>query len=153
MSANGCVEIGDRLPDWVAGRSSASDADEIARHLAACAECSAQAAAIRAVWRARAEPPADLAGRIGAALAAAPPAPARRWMRWAGSAAAVLVLAVGSFVARAGDPGEPAELARLGQVVTEQSVWIPDDGVVAGAPVLDELSDDDLAALLQEMGG
>jgi hypothetical protein len=34
----------------------------------------------------------------------------------------------------------------------ESQVWIVDDGSVAGAPVLDDLSDEAMAALLEELG-
>ena len=46
-----------------------------------------------------------------------------------------------------------SELAEQVAVDEDAGVWIADDAFVAGAPVLEELSDDDLAALLEDMGG
>ena len=153
MNPTVCADLADRLPDWVAGRLPADQARQVAEHVGTCADCAAQAATVHAVLAARAPVPADLAARTLAALRNAEPIPGRwtrRWTSWAGSAAAVLVLAVGTFVLRAGDTGEPLD---PGPVAVDESVWIADDGIVAGAPVLDELSEDALAALLEEMGG
>jgi anti-sigma factor RsiW len=156
MSTTSCAELADRLPDWVAGRLPSAQATEVAAHVGACADCAAQVATLRALLAARPSAPADLAARTRAALRAAEqervPAPrvGRRWAGWATSVAAVLVLVVGTFVLGEGDPTEATD---LGEIAGEESVWIADDGIVAGAPVLDDLSEDALAALLEEMGG
>jgi anti-sigma factor RsiW len=157
MNPTVCADVADRLPNWVAGRLPADQAARVAEHVGSCADCASQAATVHAVLAARAPVPADLAARTLAALRAAEAEPravprrrTRRWTSWVGSAAAVLVLAVGTFVLRQGDPGEVDD---LGPAVVDESVWITDDGIVAGAPVLDDLSDDALATLLEEMGG
>jgi anti-sigma factor RsiW len=157
MNPIACADLADRLPDWVAGRLPADQASQVAQHVGACADCAAQAATVHAVLAARAPVPADLAARTLAALRAAEAEPrtlrdrrTRHWRSWIGSAAAVLVLAVGTFVLRDGDSGESIE---VGSMAVDESVWIADDGIVAGAPVLDELSEDALATLLEEMGG
>ena len=149
MSSKSCPQ----LPDWVAGRLPSEDARAVAAHVDACAECAAEAAVIPALLAARPEAPPDLAPRVSAALRSEKPSVlrARRWPAWAASAAAVLVLAVGTYVVGIRDA---PDFSGLGQIPTEEgSVWISDDGIVAGAPVLDELSDDALLALLEEMGG
>jgi hypothetical protein len=150
MNPTRCAELADRLPDWAAARLPSAEAAEVGAHVATCADCAAQVTALRAVLAARPPVPADLAARIGAALRAEAE-PARRprhWAQWAGSAAAVLVLAVGTFVLRPENATEPLE---LGTLTADESVWIADDGIVAGAPLLDDLSDDALATLLEEM--
>lgn len=77
-------------------------------------------------------------------------APVRRaWAAWATSAAAVLLLALGTFVLRDGATDPPAD---LGEIALEESVWIAEDGIVAGAPLLDQLPEDVLALLLEEIG-
>jgi len=156
MSTTRCAELADRLPDWVAGRLPSAPATEVAEHVGACAECAAQVDTLRALLAARPSAPADLAARTRAALRAAesvrlPSARGpRRWTAWATSAAAVLVLVVGTFALREGDP---MQTTPLGDSAGEESFWIADDGIVAGAPVLDDLSEDALATLLEEMGG
>src|SRR5690606_23304932 len=104
---------------------------------------------IRALREARPAAPDGFAERVAAALAGTPPEraadPGRRgrWRAWAGSAAAVLVLAFGARLALDDSP-EPTTLG----LDADPSVWIADDGIVAGAPVLDELPEEQLLALL-----
>ena len=154
MSPNACAELGDRLPDWVAGRLAPGEGEGVAAHVRSCAECAAQAALLRGLFEGRPPAPPGLAERIVGALgsgeiAGATRRPRRVWPVWATSAAAVLVLAVGSLLLGDDRAGEPD---RLGQVaVDDAGAWIADDGIVAGAPLLDELSDQTLAALLEEM--
>jgi hypothetical protein len=63
----------------------------------------------------------------------------------------VLALAVGTTVLL--DRDQPVGPVLDAAVDDDAGVWISEDAMVAGPPVLDELSDDDLAALLEEMGG
>ena len=80
----------------------------------------------------------------------------RRWIRWSAAAAATVVLAFGTarIVEQRGGPSE----AELWQSYLEEQPpppWTEDDGLVAGAPVLEDLSaltDEDLAVVLQELG-
>ena len=78
----------------------------------------------------------------------------RRVPAWVLSAAAVLILALGSnyvWNQRAQDDvQDPIEVASQDPL---PEAWLWDDGVVAGAPVFDGLSDDDLEALLKEFEG
>jgi hypothetical protein len=154
MSEMNCEAVADLLPDWIADRLGPAEAARVDAHVRACADCAADAAVVRALRAARPAVPAGLSDRIAAGLredeVAVPAAGGAwsGWRRWATSAAAVLVLAVGTFVLRAGDPAASVD---LGAVAVEESVWIADDGIVAGAPVLDGLSEDALAALLEEM--
>ena len=113
-------------------------------------------------------PPAGLAERIRAAVHAAPSmtaagagsgTQARFWMRrrtWALASAAVAVLALGTstLLDRSTGPSDDEVWAAFFDGV--RSVWVAGDGVVADAPVLDDLSDlsdDQLAALLEEIEG
>ena len=152
MNSKPCPE----LPDWVAGRLPSEEAGVVAAHVDACAECAAEAVVIRALLAARPEAPRDLAARISAALrdeesVALAAGRVRRWPAWAASAAAVLALAMGTYAVSVQDT---PDFSGLGQIPTEEgSVWISEDGIVAGAPVLGELPDDALLALLEEMGG
>jgi len=158
MSEKACAEWVERLPEWVARRLPSEEAAALAEHVRACPDCAAEARVIRALVGARPDAPAGLAVRVSAALRREPVAGSprsshsrlRRWPAWAASAA-VLALAAGSYLLGTGDR---SNIDGLGQFQAEGgSVWISDDGIVAGAPVLDELSEDALTALLEEMGG
>jgi hypothetical protein len=158
MDKVSCEDALDRLPEWAAGELDGAAADAVAAHVAACARCAAEADVLRMLRVSRPSVPSDLASRIvhAARAGGGSAAPTRTLRRiapaWALSAAAVLALAVGATVLRSRtEPAQP----ELGEVALQEDVgvWIADDAVVAGAPVLDELSDDDLAALLEEMGG
>ena len=154
-----CQELADRLPDWASGRLDDAESALVAAHVAGCDDCSAQASVLGALFATRPEAPSGLAERIVHAARvqahALPGAVTKRaWRRpaWALSAAALLVLAVGTTILlRAPQMIEVASV--LGEVPLEESqVWIADDGAVAGAPVLDDLSDEALATLLEELG-
>ena len=81
---------------------------------------------------------------------------ARAWSRWATAAAATVVIAVGTqrVLERRSRPTE----AELWQAYLEEQTpapWTEDDGLVAGAPVLEDLSalsDEELEVVLQELG-
>ena len=70
------------------------------------------------------------------------------------SAAAILVLALGTKVVMDGMGPEIVldPIAVAAQEPLPES-WLWDDGMVAGAPVFDGLSDEDLEALLEEFEG
>jgi len=154
-----CEELADRLPDWAAGRLGDAESALVAAHVAVCDDCSAQGSVLGALFAARPEAPVGLAERIArvacAQAHAVPEAGTNRsWRRpaWVLSAAAVLVLAVGTTVLLRA-PQMIEVVSVLGEVPLEESqVWIADDGAVAGAPVLDDLSDEALATLLEELG-
>ena len=159
MNPMTCPEIADRLPDWASGRLADAESVIVAEHLGGCEDCSAQASVLGTLFVARPEAPAGLAERIARAgrvqAHAVPRAGVKRaWRRpsWALPAAAVLVFAVGTTILfRASQLIEVA--SALGEVPVEESqIWIADDGAVAGAPVLDDLSDEELRALVEELG-
>lgn len=154
------------LPDWVAGRLDAPGAREVAEAVARDEELAAEAELLESLLAARAEPPRELESRIRAAVREdhgdARPAPRRaRWSwgdlrvpRWAVAAAAVAVVGLGTveIVNRQWTVTEPSDLEQVALEDTP-SPWVSDDGLVAGAPVLDELSDEALTSLLEELGG
>jgi hypothetical protein len=83
--------------------------------------------------------------------------PFRRRFRvpvWGLSAAAVAVLALGTSLIWGGGSGDGVQDPVL---VASQDpapeAWLWDDGMVAGAPVYDGLSDEDLEALLEDFEG
>ena len=156
MSNDACARTLPLLPEWIRGELEGSEAGRVEAHVEACEACGAEAALLRALARTRAEPPPELAGRIKGALRTAG-ASTERAGSWpalvprVAAAAAVLVLAATVVLLPGGGEGDGAgggpELAM--DAVPE--VWLSDDGMVAGAPLLAELSEEELATLLEEM--
>jgi hypothetical protein len=81
---------------------------------------------------------------------------ARAWIGWVTAAAATVVIAVGTE-RMLEERSRPTE-AELWQAYLEEqkpAPWTEDDGLVAGAPVLEDLSalsDEELEVVLQELG-
>lgn len=145
-----CETARELIPDFVGGRLPAAEASQVAAHLATCGDCRAEAELAGFLYAGRPEVPAALAARVRAAVLA-DRRPTRR-PGWGLAAAAVAVLALGIGVSsrnpadtRVSVPGYVAE-------GTATDAWLSDDGMVAGAPALDGLSDDALRTLLDELG-
>lgn len=169
-----CDQVQDRLPDFVGGRLDGSRAaTEVETHLAGCAECRAVRDVVAALVAAPPPSvPAGLEARILEAVGGerrrrhpVKPeprrtpltwrprrAPRRTLPRWALAAAAVVIaVATPQLVERlAPDADNDAQVAALLSEVLP-SPWFGEEGMVAGAPLLDDLSDEALAQLLREM--
>lgn len=163
-------EIRDLLPDWIGGRLEPSLAGEMERAVALDEDLQAEAALLRSLAAGREPVPAGLDTRITARVIRERHAPAgrvlaparhfrasRRWwtQKWVVAAAAMLVLALGTFeVADRVGLGRSTDVDALSAALESAGTpWMADDGTVAGAPVLDGLSDEALASLLEELGG
>jgi len=168
-------DIRDHLPAFAAGGVSESLALQIEDHLSSCPECLEELKVIRSLLKAGQAPvPSDLEARIQARIRSdltttVPGSATEKDERtgvipfrlrpsslpaWALSAAAVLVLALGTAVVldgRSGDATLDPILVASQEPLPEEWLW--DDGMVAGAPVFDDLSDEDLVALLAEFEG
>jgi hypothetical protein len=173
MSDTTCEVVRPLLPDWVANALEQSAAESVRLHVLACEQCRSESETLRALLRARPVPPEHLAARIQQALRADRPAipPAGSgdaqdgrspgFFGWLGSgpaglaAAAVVVLALGTAVIwpqvrdRVQAPGP--EASPVSSMLLDS--WSGDDGIIAGAPVLEELTDEQLLTLLEELGG
>jgi anti-sigma factor RsiW len=149
MIEHDCGSIRELLPDLAAGRRPAGDAGSLHAHLADCADCRAELELVRALFAQRAAPPAGLALRVVAAVRRDGARSTRPW--WGLTAAAVAALALGIGIA-----SEPSATARLdvpgyAQETEEGVVWSSEDGLVAGAPLWDDLTDEGLEQLLNEL--
>lgn len=163
-----CEEIRDRLPEWVG--SGEELPREVELHLTGCPACAEELETLSLLIQGRPRVPPGLEARIQAAVLEAargsdrrsvpvrdpedeaiPLRPRRRaWSgpTWGLAAAAVMALLLGRTLV---DTGEiPVE----GELLTsaEPTVFLEED-VIAGAPVLDGLTDEDLALLLEEFEG
>ncbi|MFC1660732.1 zf-HC2 domain-containing protein [Gemmatimonadota bacterium] len=164
MSEKRCDRVRELLPDFASGVLPLEEAREVEAHLPVCQECSGELEVIRLLDRARPAAPAGLEGAIkerirtelsgGQARESSRVLPLRtpsRWAPgWALSAAALIFLALGTGVIwsqRNAGREDPLEVA-VQEPLPE--AWLWDDGMIAGAPDFDGLSDDELAALLEE---
>lgn len=150
-----CAEVLSLLPDWERAGLTAADYEAVEGHLRTCDACRAEAELVVSLRASRPEPPAGLEVRITAALdheLAAFGRPARRrrptWML----AAAAVVVALGTGVVWNQMRTETAGVSAAAMEPVPDS-WLIDDAVVAGAPVLEDLSEEDLTTLLEEFGG
>jgi anti-sigma factor RsiW len=171
MNGRACETFRDRLVEHTTGDLSALEAAETQAHLDRCEDCAAEAELLRGLAAARRAAPAGLADGILAAYReeASPgiaayrdggPAVALRrvtrpaWFRGLPMAAAVAgVLLVGALVARTGvvRDAPPEEVALAQEAGMAILPWPGDDGLLAGAPALDALTDDEIEARLEEL--
>lgn len=154
--AEKCGTVLGMLPELHHGVLGPEDRMRVEAHLAHCADCASALEFVSLVERTRPEPPATLIGNIERALDAELSRPAvgrrRRAAPWTWSAAAALVLALGTGLVWQQLRVDPVGIVAEGMEPVPDS-WLTDDAVVAGALVLDDLSDEDLSALLEEVGG
>ena len=142
-----CAEARELLPDRVARRLGPDAAASVDRHVAACHDCRAELELVGLLAEARVSPPSGLEERIVAALAVPRPRPRRPW--WGLSAAAVAAVALG--IGMSSDPSVSTGADLVATEFDEGGLWVSDDGMLAGAPALDELTDEALAELLEEL--
>ena len=159
-----CSRVRVILPDHVAGLHEAEDGVEA--HLEVCSACRAEAELLALLYEGRTTAPDGLAERIEAALAGVGRPRAERadadvrdsrggaavpgfpW--WGLTAAAVSAVALGWGI----DPPSPGPSDGLPAFVVEGEVgtlWLTDDGEVAGVPAWESLSDAELEMLLDEL--
>jgi hypothetical protein len=171
-----CAETRDLLPLRAAGTLGVVRGGQVEVHLRRCIECAEEWRFIERVLAVRPEPPADLAARVAAGLAAAEgqaepavvgsdavvprPAPraaafarlSRGWARgwgWGLAAAASVVLALGvGLLWHDGDA--PTREALLSTLVETGEEWESEEWMVAGAPVWEALPDAVLMGLVLE---
>jgi len=141
-----CGEVREWIPEH-ARDSRAHAGPSFHVHLRTCPECRAELELARLLYRTRPRPPAGLLERIlndirrrGDRL---------RHPAWGLTAAAVAALALGIGLTQ-GDRADVVAPA-FAQELEEDWPWSGEDGLVAGAPVLDDLSDADLAMLLDDL--
>jgi hypothetical protein len=142
-----CGDVREVIPELVAGRLPAADAARAQGHLATCADCRAELDLVRLLYASRADVPASLVDRIMRDPIAR--RPARTW--WGISAAAIAALALGIGVVSDDASAPGAEVPAFVREAEEGEIWLSDDGLVAGAPALDDLSDEALLQLLDEL--
>jgi predicted anti-sigma-YlaC factor YlaD len=150
MNTAHCETVRDRIPDFVRGCLHEADTALVRAHLEECADCRMEAALVGRLYEARPVEPEGLARRIEEAVRRG-----RRslWSPWWGLAAAsVAALALGiGVISREAPVEEGGEVPAYVASAEEVSLWPGDDGLIAGVPTLDDLSDEALQTLLDEL--
>lgn len=149
MSDPGCERVREWIPDVVADRLAGPDADAARAHLRTCADCAAEAELVALLYASRPAAPAGLVGAIEAGIRRRPGIGFQPW--WGVAAAAVAAVALGIGVTSRSGPDD-VELPAYVAEVQGLTPWVSEDGLIAGSPVLDDLSDEALLTLLDEMG-
>lgn len=148
MNETRCDLVQERLPDLAAGILSQEEGAALRAHVDGCAECREVGTLVALLREGRARAPSDLASRIEGSVRTRRRSVARPWWGLAAAAVAALALGIGVTSERGGAPEVPAFVAGA----EDAALWLADDGMVAGAPTLADLSDEALMTLLEEMG-
>lgn len=163
-----CARARDLLPLRVGGRLSPEEESRVAGHLQGCSGCAGEMAFLVRLQGARPDPGPDLAravlrdlGREGELRGGTGSTPNRRRhlpvfrkSAWALRAAAVVILGLGAGLLWQGReaPESVWSLALDPQHSDEYTgMWAGDEWMVAGEPLLDELPDEVLLALLEDL--
>ena len=171
-----CADVKDLLPEWIRHELGEGDRAVVTAHVSSCVSCSEEVELLEKIRGAAYSTPESLASEIKSAVAAemasgAGPRYSRttRFVRWGRPAAATLVLALGTTVIWQRTQALP-EVGPLGQDPFAV-VWPSDDAdvatdvasgvawgvagvpIVAGVPMWADLTDEELALLLEELGG
>lgn len=143
-----CDTVQDRIPDLVAGLLSKGESEKVRAHVRGCPECRETLAVVTLLREGRGVAPAGLADRIQGSVRSRRSTVTRPW--WGVAAAAVAALALGIGVAS--DANRTVEVPAFVAEASGASPWLTDDGVIAGAPTLGDLTEEALLTLLDEMG-
>jgi anti-sigma factor RsiW len=148
MSDFACAQVRELIPDFVSSRLGVDDLEAVESHVTECGECRAELELAQMILASRPRVPAGLLERVMGAVLAERRVPSRPW--WGVSAAAVAALALGIGISSERSQ-PPVEVPGFAREVEEGDVWLSEDGLIAGAPLFEGLSDDALVVLLDEM--
>jgi anti-sigma factor RsiW len=143
-----CGTVRELIPAFVGSRLSSAEFEVVERHVLDCSECGAELQLVQLVLSGRPSVPPALLGRLLSSVGTSRQQPARTW--WGVSAAAVAALALGIGIS-SNSAEAPIAVPGFAYEVEEGDIWLSDDGLMAGAPLFDGLSDDALLQLLDEI--
>ena len=144
-----CEWIRELIPDYAAGRLTDDEIALADLHFADCNECRDELDLVHLVFSSRAMEPEGLAIKINAAVHSRRVTGHRQW--WGAAAAAVALLAIGlNVILDRSGPGD-LPLAESEFEIESENLWLTDDALIAGAPMLGGLSDEALTQLLEEL--
>jgi len=149
MSNVKCETAREWIPDYVSGRLAKLDATSVQSHLRACDECRAEVGLARLIFESRVDVPDGLANRVRDAVRYDRTSISRPWWGITAAAVAALALGIGISSDRSEQPESP--IPGYAYELEEGDLWLSDDGLIAGAPALDALSDEALLQFLDEL--
>lgn len=150
MNTAHCETVRDRIPDFVRGCLREADAALVRAHLEECVDCRMETELVGSLRAARPVEPEGLSRRIEEAVRRDRHTQWRPW--WGLAAASVAAVALGIGVLSKTSPTEePGDVPAYVASAEEVSLWPADDGLIAGGPALEALSDEALQTLLDEL--
>lgn len=150
MTLIDCGSAREMIPDVAGGRLDMKAAHSVERHASSCAECHAELALARLVYASRSSAPRGLADRVVQASRRERRSFRRPWWGISAAAVAALALGIGITSSPAEDDWSP-DAADMALETGEAELWLSEDGILAGAPVFEALSDEALTDLLEEL--
>lgn len=148
MSEIECGTVREWLPGYAASQLDDGTAAQVTAHVENCDECGAELELVELLRASRAMPPAGLSARITRRALSERRVIHRPWWGISAAAVAALALGIGFNGAAPGPAGQGADFA---YETEEGELWLSDDGLLAGAPAIDALSDEALLELLDEL--
>lgn len=146
MSAIDCGAVREAIPELVHDGLEDGFAEDVRRHVASCEACASELALVRMLFQSRVLPGAELEARIRRGVTFDRQALHRPW--WALTAAAVAALALGIGM---GSGSAPVVAPAFATEMEEGWPWVLEGELSMDAPVLDDLSEDALEALLDDL--
>lgn len=147
MTLMDCATAREMIPDVAGGRLDAADTRAVERHASSCGDCRAELALARLLYASRASAPEGLRDQLVRANRRERRSIRRPW--WGISAAAVAALALGIGITSR--PAQEEPRTDVADAALETELWLGEDGFLAGAPVLEALSDEALTDLLEDL--
>lgn len=151
MSQTECGTVREFLPDFAAGRLGLEQLRAIEAHLPSCTECRVELELIRVLLEAPPVVPDRLADEVVSAVRMSRRSVRRPW--WGISAAAIAAIALGIGISTDRPGTVLGPVPDFASEADEGEAWLSDDGLLAGAPSIDGLSDEALLELLEELSG
>ena len=143
-----CAAVREQLPDFAARRLDGSKRAPVAAHVLECETCRDELELVGLLLGSRVSAPAGLDERVVEAITRRARPAHRPW--WGLSAAAVAAIALGIGISSDGaSPTSPPEA--IATEFEEGEFWVSDDGMLAGAPSFEDLSDEALMEFLEEL--
>lgn len=148
MNEFACGTVRELIPDFVGSRLGPEELEMVDMHVTECGACRAELELTQAILASRPRVPEGLAERVTRVVLADHRTVSRPW--WGLTAAAVAALALG--IGMSSEQSQASlEVPGFAQGAETEDVWLSEDGLVAGAPMFEDLSDDALLALLDEL--
>ena len=144
-----CGEVRELIPDFVRNALAPDESAVVEAHVSGCGECKAEFELVHVLFAGRAIAPASLAQRVMTSVGRDRRPVNRPW--WGISAAAVAALALGIGIASDSSGSRELEIPGFAYEVEADAQWLSGDGLLAGAPALDQLSDEALSELLEQL--